>query len=188
MKTKLIILLIVAIVFSGLGLWSIKHNTTNTVSTAGWKTYTDTTNSFSFQYPENSPNNYVSFANIPSANVPITWPPTVTVTTGTFSCNPSTKLVEGFKFGPEVRQITTNPVFCVTSNNQGALGTYYVWYSYTTSYNDKLITFNFTTQQSDCGNGQYTDKSKITACEQGQKAFDPDGLMSQIFSTFKFTK
>lgn len=51
MKTKLIILGLVAIILGGLGLWATKNQTESIVSITNWKTYTNTQYGFEFSYP-----------------------------------------------------------------------------------------------------------------------------------------
>jgi hypothetical protein len=52
MRTKTIILIIVVIVLGGFGIWSIGRNqTSNVMTTAGWKTYTNSQYNFTFSAP-----------------------------------------------------------------------------------------------------------------------------------------
>ena len=167
-----------------------------------WKIYTSAADGFSFRYPEKLIDYiagqpvYKTTTNIfgtsstlqnPETTTNIqtqAWPPTVKVTTGTFTCNPTAETADPAK--GKVRKTATDPVFCVESNGDINMGRDYENYSYTTSYDGKLITFSFTLVYMDCD--IMPDEPQKTACEQEQKSFDVDKLVSQIFSTFRFTK
>lgn len=139
---------------------------------ADWQTYSDTEYGFEFKYPSQLRATYTHLSK---------WPPTIKVENKTFSC------VENNSTGPNVirteKVAINNQAFCRSYYSEGAAGSSYTDYTYTTSYNGKLITFNFVLRRpNDC---HVYDEPKLSECQREQ--FDPNSLMGEMFDTLRFT-
>lgn len=139
----------------------------------GWKTFNDPNGAFRFQYPETLTTKYIDA---------FEWPPKVTVSPGVFSCaetSPASSLPEFV-----ARRTVDSRVYCVESIVEGAAGSTYTTYTYTTEHEGKLISPNFVIRYPQCGN--YDDPQK-TECQNEREAFDLDGVIDRIVATLQFT-
>ena len=153
--------IILVIIILGVVGYVFYQNSQTSDQTADWKTYTDSAQIFSFKYPEKLSTVYIKTQE---------WPPSVKIATGNFSC--------------AGRETLTTPVFCVVAQEEPAAGTFYTSYAYTTTLDDKLVTFNFILRQpNDCGPIPDVDRQK---CLDEERSFSVDNLVQQIFATFKF--
>ena len=130
-------------------------------TTDGWKTSTDTKQQLSFKYPDPFPATYVSAQ---------TWPPKVTLSSKAFSC---------------AAPLTVHGnTYCMTQSSEGAAGSTYTTYRYTTAHDAGLITIDFTLRFVQCGN---YDEPKQSACKTEQAALSVSGLADTIASSLALT-
>lgn len=128
---------------------------------------TDTT----FRYPRDLALTYVTAAQ---------WPPVVEVKKGLFTCNPTSD-EESYQSHTTWRTIGRQ-TYCVSVAREGAAGSEYDTYGYTTSRGETVITVSFTVQRPQCVN---YDEPAQSACKREQEAFDPDALAASIVNTLR---
>lgn len=126
----------------------------------------------SFQAPQNLPTSYILVQE---------WPPKIEITDNQFNC-PETSSQDGLV------EIITNKIinsktYCVRITSEGAAGSIYTTYFYSTLIDNKLLTLNFVLKYPNCEN--YDDPRK-TQCFQERQSFDLDNLIDQIVQTIKF--
>lgn len=143
-------------------------STTSTIpsGTLGWEAVTDQKQKIEFQYPESLMTQFISTQK---------WPPTITVKSGVFNCK-------------EARTINARS-YCVTIEDEGAAGSKYRTYTYTTTLKpgtttalSVLATLQFVLRFPQCYN---YDNSNQTACLNEQSALNIDTLVDQMVGTIK---
>ncbi len=70
-----------------------------------------------------------------------------------------------------------NRIYCVDAKNEGAAGSVYSSYVYTTSRNGKLVSISFILRYPNCGN---YDNAKSQACASEREVFDLDSVVDRI--------
>lgn len=137
--------------------------------TAGWKVQNNTAGGFAFQYPEKTDSEFIS------VNTSAGWPPVVTVTSATAGCATGTS-----------QQTIGGKNYCVKTESEGAAGSTYNTYTYSTvrSPENKTITAKFTLRFVQCAN--YPEPQK-TACDNDRVAFSVDALADRIMNTVQLT-
>lgn len=96
------------------------------------------------------------------------WPPKTEVTDVKFSCKE--KLVQ-----------ISNQDYCKQIETEGAAGSIYETYTYTTTFeNNKTLKASFTLRKSQCGN---FDEPQKKECEKERAAFDIDSLVHKYLQT-----
>lgn len=143
-------------------------------STSGWKTFTDSAQGFTFQYPETLTTKYITT---------VDWPPKVSISGDPFACTTAGK--ETDRAGQTTKEIINGRAYCVTKVVEGAAGSMYTQYAYATEIENKVLYFTFTLRATQCANYEPTER---TACESERAAFDIDSLVDQIAQTTKFIK
>ncbi|MFA5413514.1 MAG: hypothetical protein WC348_03165 [Patescibacteria group bacterium] len=133
----------------------------------GWKISSG--NGFEFQYPETLTAKYISVAE---------WPPTVTIAEGEFSCA-ETPAESSFP-ARVARRMVDDRVYCVAALSEGAAGSTYTTYTYTTARDGKLISLNFVLRYPQCLN---YDDPKQSECAAERETFDLDGVVDRIVGT-----
>ncbi|MFA6304391.1 MAG: Gmad2 immunoglobulin-like domain-containing protein [Patescibacteria group bacterium] len=138
----------------------------------GWKTLTDSLQGISFKYPEKLSANFTST---------VAWPPVVKVEIGKFICNAQ----DGTASLPSriIKRLVDDRVYCVEAMSEGAAGSTYTSYAYTTAQFGKLITLSFTLRYPQCLN--YDDPQK-TSCQNERESFDLDGVVDRMFQSIVF--
>ncbi|HWO07104.1 MAG TPA: hypothetical protein VNM40_00815 [Candidatus Paceibacterota bacterium] len=117
-----------------------------------------------FQYPRTLPTRYIS---APTEG----WPPRVALEGGRdFSC------------APEGTRMVGDRQYCVTVSSEGAAGSTYRTYEYTTAQGDFLARVEFTLQFPQCAN---YGEDEQPVCEAEQASFDIDGLVDRIASSIR---
>lgn len=124
----------------------------------------------SFRYPPSLGLAYVT---------PQEWPPKATVTSGLFSCSPTT--AEESPMAETQWRTIGRETYCVTVETGAAAGSVYKEYSFATTLGDDVITLVFTVQLPQCMN---YDEPNRAACFAEQEQFDPDALVASIVRTF----
>jgi len=137
----------------------------------GWVTFTDRSLNLSFNYPVKLMTEYTSSVN---------WPPKISVSTGSFTC-PETAPTNSLPARVS-RRLVDNRVYCLEAMSEGAAGSVYTDYIYTTEKDSKLITITFTLRAVQCAN--YDDPQK-TACENERQSFDLDSVIDRIVRTIE---
>lgn len=94
------------------------------------------------------------------------WPPEIDISSETYVCNPANT----------ERQINDH-TYCIVSTSEGAAGSTYIDYSYTTNWQSKLISLHFVLRYPQCLN--YDDPQR-SACQQGQANLDVDAIIDKI--------
>jgi len=131
-----------------------------------WKTFIDEKQGIEFKYPEKLLADYVSA---------LEWPPKVTLATGTFSCVET--LGASSLPARTLKRTVDNRVYCLEAMSEGAAGSVYTNYTYTTQKDDKVITVKFILRYPQCDN--YDDPAK-TNCKNERTSFDLDGIINRI--------
>lgn len=142
-----------------------------TVNGEIWKTFTDVGRGLAFKYPEQLTTEFTRAEN---------WPPKVTVTTGTFSCLET--LGTASLPSRTIKRLVDNRSYCVEALSEGAAGSVYTDYLYTTEKDNQLINVNFTLRAVQCSN--YDDPQQ-TACEQERETFDLDAVIDRVVQSVK---
>jgi hypothetical protein len=142
-------------------LWTITENDNNL-----WTTTTDALG-VTFQYPKELLAKYVSVAE---------WPPVIKIETGTYSCQTTPQEISSMSDITSER-LVDNRTYCVNIKNEGAAGSVYSSYIYTTAKNDKLVKVSFTLQYPNCNN---YDEGQSQACTSEREAFDIDSTVDRI--------
>lgn len=151
-------------------LWAVSEND-NDFDNSLWITATNE-DGITYQYPKELLAEYISVAE---------WPPVIKINTGTYSCNTTPQEISG------VSEITSqilvdNRTYCVNVKHEGAAGSVYSSYTYTTSKNDNIINVSFTLRYPNCNN--YDDEQK-TVCISEREAFDIDAIVDRIVQTIR---
>lgn len=130
--------------------------TTTPVQTAGWDTYTDSVANITFQYPAKLNSSYISLWQKPSVIITPQGNSIINADGCYLSSNPTAKNYSQITYG--------NMHFCVSSTNEGAAGTFYNTYYYTTLKNGDYYTLEFVISEVDCGVYGGAGDPKYQAC------------------------
>lgn len=125
-----------------------------------------------FQYPEELSAQYVSF---------VDWPPIIKTEAGTYSCKTTPQEVSSMSDITSQR-IVDNRTYCVNVKHEGAAGSVYSSYTYTTFKNGKLVNVSFTLRYPNCNN---YDEEQSKTCTSEREAFDIDATVDRIVQTIK---
>lgn len=137
--------------------------TPSVTGTESWKT--STTGNVSFRYPEQLGTTYV--------NTIAEWPPTLQVVASSvqpFSCAYANSVTISGK------------LYCVKTTVEGAAGSTYTTYEYSTEVNKNVYTFKFTLRAPQCSN---YDEPKKTECTNEENTFSVDALVDKMVKTIK---
>jgi len=126
---------------------------------------TSTVNGITFQFPAALPTTYITAQDRP---------PTITTQTGKIDC-PSLPL-----------HTLADREYCVQTTSEGAAGSVYITYIYSTylADNDNTVSLTFTVQATQCAN---YDAQDMEACEQERETFDLDIIIDTIVRSITFT-
>lgn len=109
-----------------------------------------------FDFPEELDTAYVSGAE---------WPPTITMSALPLVCD------EG-----EMRQIHDRD-YCIQEMDEGAAGSVFTTYSYSTVHNKEVVTLSFVLREISCDN---YDSPQREECKQEQESFDVETLIHEL--------
>ena len=149
-------------------IWTVTENSGNSqVGDNLWATITND-QGVTFQYPKELLAKYVSV---------VEWPPVITTETGLYSCKTTPAEISGVS---EIvsQRLVDGRTYCVNIKNEGAAGSTYSSYVYTTA----RIKVSFTLRYPNCGN--YEDEQR-KACASEREAFDIDAMVDRIVQTIK---
>ena len=135
-----------------------------------WKTMTSTENNLTFQYPDTLSTKYSST---------VTWPPTITITASNILNCPQTPQESSFPHRITQRMVDQK-IYCMEASSEGAAGSVYTTYSYSTIWNNNIVNLDFTLQYPRCEN---YDNPQQTACIYERESFDLDGVIDRIVDT-----
>ncbi|MCK9626527.1 MAG: hypothetical protein M0R23_08750 [Bacteroidales bacterium] len=150
-------------------LWTITENQNNNNSEPDNNLWTTTTDAWgaTFQYPKELLAKYVSV---------VEWPPVIKIETGTYSCQITPQEISSMSDITSQR-LVDDRTYCVNIKNEGAAGSVYSSYVYTTDKNGKLVKVSFTLQYPNCNN---YDEGQSQACTSEREAFDIDSTVDRI--------
>lgn len=152
-------------------IWIITENNDSESSNNLWTTTTND-QGITFQYPKKLLAKYVSVAK---------WPPVITIETETYSCNITPQEISSMSDITSQRLVDSR-TYCVNIKNEGAAGSVYSSYIYTTAKDGKLIKVSFTLQYPNCDN---YDEEQRKACTSEREVFDVDSTVDRIVRTIK---
>jgi len=133
-----------------------------------WKEYRG--GGVSFRYPEKLTAEYISVAE---------WPPTIEIKSGDFSCAETPQEVSSMMEITSQR-VVDDRIYCVNVKNEGAAGSVYSSYIYTTPVRGKLVSASFVLRYPNCAN--YNEEQN-RACASEREAFDLDATVDRIVQT-----
>jgi len=151
-------------------LWTITENSNNSDNNL-WTTITND-DGITFQYPKELLAKYVSV---------VEWPPVVKIETGAYFCKTTPQEVSSMSDITSER-LVDDRTYCVNVKHEGAAGSVYSSYTYTTIKNDKLVKVSFTLQYPNCNN---YDEEQKDDCASEREAFDIDSTVDRIIQTIK---
>jgi len=146
-------------------IWTIAENNNDSNNNL-WTTIIND-QGITFQYPKELLAKYVSV---------VEWPPVIKIETGIYSCKTTPQEVSGMSDIVSERMVDDR-TYCVNIKHEGAAGSVYSSYTYTTVKNGKLVNVAFTLQYPNCNN--YDDEQN-KACTSEREAFDIDTTVDRI--------
>ncbi|MES2135311.1 MAG: hypothetical protein V4449_03670 [Patescibacteria group bacterium] len=179
MKTIHIILIVLAIL--GVGLFVTQKlwvPTVPVVSNDGmedwnWVSTEISAQGTQFMYPNPLPTKFVTAQD---------WPPVVEIVAGEFSCTEGDAITQdGVQQHLALRTIG-NHTYCVGTSSEGAAGSTYTSYEYSTKQGDSLVRVVFTLRMPQCLNYDEPDQ---TECKAEQASFNADALADRIVSSIR---
>lgn len=153
-------------------IWTITEGSNNAqIDNNLWVTTTNN-EGITFQYPKELLAKYVSV---------VEWPPVIKIETGTYYCKTTPQEVSSMS---EIisQRLVDDRTYCVNIKNEGAAGSVYSSYTYTTAKNGKLVKVSFTLRYPNCNN---YDETQSNACASEREAFDIDSTVDRIVQTVK---
>ncbi|HBK35280.1 MAG: hypothetical protein UU08_C0009G0034 [Candidatus Uhrbacteria bacterium GW2011_GWE2_40_58] len=151
-------------------IWTITENSND----ADNNLWTTTTNDegVTYQYPKELLAKYISV---------VDWPPIVKIETGTYSCK-TTPQEMGSISDITSQRLVDDRTYCVNVKHEGAAGSVYSSYTYTTTKSDDLVKVSFTLQYPNCIN---YDEAQSKTCINERETFDLDSTIDRIVQTIK---
>lgn len=137
-----------------------------------WQIMVDQAQGITFQYPKQLLTKYIDA---------FTWPPTVKIMTGVFSCLQAP--LNSVSQEKITQRTVDSRTYCVEEKSGGAAGSTYTDYVYTGVKFGQLITVSFTLRYPQCLN--YDDPQK-TECLNERTAFDLDSLVDRIVASITY--
>ncbi|MFA6486053.1 MAG: hypothetical protein WCT40_01640 [Candidatus Magasanikbacteria bacterium] len=151
-------------------IWTMSDSTTKTDNDL-WTTITND-QGITFQYPKELLAKYISIAE---------WPPVIKIEIGEYSCKTTPMEVSSMSDITSER-LVDDRTYCVNVKHEGAAGSVYASYTYTTTKNDKLIKVSFALQYPNCNN---YDEEQSKSCTSEREAFDIDSTADKIIQSVK---
>ncbi|MCL4406234.1 MAG: hypothetical protein M1586_00970 [Patescibacteria group bacterium] len=108
------------------------------------------------------------------------WPPELTIVDQPFFC----AVTPGIFSLPErvIEKIINSKFYCVKSTSEGAAGSVYTTYVYSTAIGDQTISLTFTLRYPQCNN--YIEPEK-TLCLKERSSFDLDSVIAAIMASVR---
>ena len=150
--------------------WSVEEEDEN--GNDLWNTFIDEEQNIKFEYPKELIAEYTST---------VEWPPIISISEEKLACL-ETPLESSFPERTSLIQVDDRE-YCVEAMSEGAAGSVYTEYTYSTSLNEKLIKTSFTLQFPRCDN---YDEDKKIECENEREVFDIDGIVDRIVKSVEY--
>ncbi len=175
-KITLLLILLVILAFGVYAFWP-KQEASNPVSTQDvmgdepadlWTERYE--GGISFQYPERLTAKYIFIQE---------WPPVIEIGEGAYYCE-TTPLETSSLSEMTLQRSVDDRTYCVNIENEGAAGSVYSSYTYTTAKDGGLVSIRFSLRYPDCndyGLGQ------AEVCANEREAFDIDATVDRIIQT-----
>lgn len=109
----------------------------------------------------------------------VNWPPQVASSSIEFSCEVTPEEGSGAK--RVSRKILEDREYCVTAMSEGAAGSVYTDYNYTTKVAGELLSFNFTLRYPSCLN---YDNPAQSVCQKERESFNLDAVVSEFVKNY----
>ncbi|MDD5291244.1 MAG: hypothetical protein PHZ04_03995 [Patescibacteria group bacterium] len=151
-------------------LWTISENNNNANNNL-WTTITND-DGITYQYPKELLAKYISV---------VEWPPVIKIETGIYSCK-ITPIEVSSLADITYQRLVDDRTYCMNIKNEGAAGSVYSSYTYTTTKNDKLVSVSFILRYPNCNN---YDEEQSKACANERETFDLDATVDRIVQTIK---
>jgi len=148
-------------------LWSVAENTDIIETDSDFWTTATNDDGIAFKYPEELPAEYISTAD---------WPPVIKIENGTYSCETTPQEVSSMLAITSERLIDDN-TYCVKVEHEGAAGSVYSSYTYTTLKEGELAKISFSLRYPNCLN---YDEEKSEECYAERESFDVDSIAHEI--------
>jgi hypothetical protein len=136
-----------------------------------WQSSTDDASGLIFDYPTSLNTKFVYFQS---------WPPELTITNQAFSCvetSPISSLPERV-----MERVISSKLYCIKAISEGAAGSVYTDYTYSTMMDNKVANLNFILRYSQCDN--YSDSEK-TQCIEERTNFNLDVIVAEIMTSIR---
>lgn len=174
--------------------FDMARNRTANVQVAGnnlpsdWLTATDAAQGLTFKYPKEIP----LFHSVYTYNVNLPWPPRIAVRAENFACEP--KSLSPSNNTTVVKKNINGRSYCVSRSTEGAAGSTYETYGYTTMLAGKLATASFimfgptSCDVYDNGTGDAADNQKFNACKKELSVYSSnlDDIIDTMMQSVKF--
>jgi hypothetical protein len=144
----------------------------NSAELTDWLTFEDKEQNISFLYPETFSTSYTSS---------VIWPPKVSVSDMAYNC-PVTEATSSLPDRTTERRVD-NRTYCVTATSEGAAGSVFTDYTYSTVSGGKLINISFALRYPQCYN---YDEAQKSACEGERETFDLDSVIDKIAQSVSY--
>lgn len=138
-----------------------------------WRYSEPTSQGIQFMYPEALSTTFVSAQE---------WPPRVELTANSYSCTEGPIEAADGPLTILTRKMVGDREYCVASFNEGAAGSTYTTFEYTTQQGDFVPRIVFTLRYPQCANYP---EPQASACRSEQERFDIDGLVDRIAQSIK---
>jgi len=167
MKNKILLILVIVIIASGAYYFTQKDKEEPEVFQE----------QINFQIPENIATGYTSFQDwrIKVIYDETEYPSNFTIVDGQIDCEetpPEGSLPSGIN-----KKVIGDRVYCIERVSEGAAGSVYTTYNYSTIYDNSLVSISFVTRCPNCYN---FDDPAQTDCIKERETFDLDALINGI--------
>lgn len=143
----------------------------SSLDAASWLNFTDSEQKIVFSYPKDLGKEYIHAEE---------WPPVVVVTSEDFTCVTTPETSSQASRVSE--RLINDQQYCISAMSEGAAGSTYTTYIYSTQRAGKLISVKFTLRYPQCLN--YDDPQQ-TACVDERQNFDIDDLIDKVVGSIR---
>lgn len=126
-----------------------------------------------FSYPATLPTKYVSATE---------WPPLVELSAGDYTCEDGEILAADGPIKTQEKRLVGTQEYCLTTFVEGAAGSAYTNYDYSTEQGDFVVRVVFTLKTPQCANYEEPERA---ACEEEQASFSTDVLADRIAASLR---
>ncbi|NUM25052.1 MAG: hypothetical protein HUU49_00335 [Candidatus Buchananbacteria bacterium] len=133
-----------------------------------WQTVIDDNQGIKFKYPKRLLAQYVFI---------VEWPPVVMTDASIQELNCQETAPEKSLSARIIRRQVDDRVYCVHAASEGAAGSVYTKYAYSTVWHERLVTVSFVLRYPQCTN---YDEPAQTECQNERESFDLDAVVDRI--------